>query len=280
MFERISWHEDRLLLDDLVFYLDQERSTPADSTPDGFFLHKPRRLLDQYVALWRQRPGTTHANMLELGIFDGGSVAFWFELLKPDKYVALDNTRRDDVVRLDEFIASRGLGDRIKTFYDTDQSDCEALRRIVDTEFDGPLDLIIDDASHWYTQTRASFETLFPLLRPGGLFIIEDWSWACWPNLPPGFARAGTELPRLIHQIVDVAGSMERFLVGDPGNPGRMNLQPLIASVTTYPDLVVVERGDAPVGDVSDFDLDKYATFRPTPAPVERWLAGIRRKMK
>ena len=44
------------------------------------------------------------------------------------------------------------------------------------TELGGRLiDLVIDDASHRLAETRSSFESLFPHVRPGGLFIIEDW---------------------------------------------------------------------------------------------------------
>jgi hypothetical protein len=50
-------------------------------------------------------------------------------------------------------------------------------------EFSAPLDLVIDDASHIYGPTKASFQALFPLLRPGGLYLIEDWAWAHWPRL-------------------------------------------------------------------------------------------------
>jgi hypothetical protein len=49
---------------------------------------------------------------------------------------------------------------------------------IVDQEFDGPLDLIIDDSSHLMPQSRESFCALFPKLRPGGAYIVEDWSFA------------------------------------------------------------------------------------------------------
>ncbi|MFP3608175.1 class I SAM-dependent methyltransferase, partial [Paraburkholderia sp. SIMBA_053] len=38
--------------------------------------------------------------------------------------------------------------------------------------------LVVDDASHFYEQTKTSFKTLFPLVRPGGLYIIEDWNWS------------------------------------------------------------------------------------------------------
>ena len=35
---------------------------------------------------------------------------------------------------------------------------------------------MIDDASHLLAESRSSFESLFPRLRPGGLYIIEDWN--------------------------------------------------------------------------------------------------------
>jgi hypothetical protein len=41
---------------------------------------------------------------------------------------------------------------------------------------------VVDDASHTYEETKASFEILFPLLQPGGIYLIEDWSWAHGPR--------------------------------------------------------------------------------------------------
>jgi hypothetical protein len=59
-----------------------------------------------------------------------------------------------------------------------DQSDRSVVPRIIDEEFGStPLDLVTDDASHLLDLTRASFEMLFPRLRPGGTYIIEDWNW-------------------------------------------------------------------------------------------------------
>ncbi|HEY7002119.1 MAG TPA: class I SAM-dependent methyltransferase [Candidatus Udaeobacter sp.] len=58
----------------------------------------------------------------------------------------------------------------------------DKLRRIVLDELAGELDLVVDDASHTYQETRASFELLFPLLNPGGIYVIEDWSWAHYPQ--------------------------------------------------------------------------------------------------
>ena len=62
--------------------------------------------------------------------------------------------------------------------FSTSQSDRKILEHIVRNELADELDLVVDDASHTYEQTKASFEILFPLLCPGGIYVIEDWSWA------------------------------------------------------------------------------------------------------
>ena len=50
--------------------------------------------------------------------------------------------------------------------------------RIFKQELDSQLDLVVDDASHLYEQTRTSLKFLFPLLSPGGTYLIEDWAWS------------------------------------------------------------------------------------------------------
>ncbi|MFG2062577.1 class I SAM-dependent methyltransferase [Micromonospora sp. NPDC048871] len=46
----------------------------------------------------------------------------------------------------------------------------------------GPLDIVIDDGSHLSADVILSFQTLFPLLRPGGLYVIEDLQTSYWPG--------------------------------------------------------------------------------------------------
>ena len=115
-------------------------------------------------------------NFVELGIAFGGSPALTALVAPPRKLVAVD-LKADRVEALDELIAERGLGERVRLHYGVDQADRERLSTILDDEFgDEPLGLVIDDASHRLEETSASFETLFPRLRPGGLFVIEDWN--------------------------------------------------------------------------------------------------------
>ena len=56
-----------------------------------------------------------------------------------------------------------------------DQGSAEDLRRVVATC--PQFDLIIDDGSHASYHQHVTLKTLFPHLRSGGLFVIEDLSW-------------------------------------------------------------------------------------------------------
>jgi hypothetical protein len=54
------------------------------------------------------------------------------------------------------------------------QEDPEVLQEIV-SKNEGPgFDIIIDDGGHTMKQQQDSFRVLWPLVRPGGLYFIED----------------------------------------------------------------------------------------------------------
>lgn len=263
MFSELIWAEDRVRLGDLVFKLENAGPDTGDRDIPCFRLHKPKRMFDQYERFWARRPEFRQRHVLELGIFKGGSIAFWCELWKPEKFVGIDFQKSQDEAYFTEWRSSRGLDGCVKTYWRTDQADAAVLRTIVRDDFGGHLDLVIDDASHLYHQTKKSFEILFPLLRPGGLYIIEDWSWGCWPGLPLDFDLPhGTELPRLVAELAEATGSIARALVG---SGPLATIRPLIAAMEVYADFVVLERG--PGEPPAEFSLDSYITRRPAPPP-------------
>jgi cephalosporin hydroxylase len=147
----------------------------VESTVDRFVLWKSRVVIDQYVELLRS---LRTRNIFELGIMKGGSTAFLAAVAQPQKLVAVD-IAENEVEALKQFVDQQNIAGRVKTYYGTDQEDCGLLKSILDDEFAGAqLDLVIDDASHRLDSTRASFNTLFPRLRPGGVYVVEDWPWA------------------------------------------------------------------------------------------------------
>lgn len=249
MFERLIWKHDRVLLDDLVFRLQHYKSDDWDLGDECFTFFKIKHLIDQYAQFWEMRKDFTPKNILELGMFDGGSVAFWFEYFEPQKHVGVDIQQRQDSPYFCEYIKSRELENRIKTFWNTDQGDANELRQIVEQEFSGPLDLVIDDASHMYDLTRKSFLTLFPLLRPGGLYVIEDWAWGHWKQFinPDHPWSKKTPLTQLVIELIETTGSTQ----------GNWTDKAVISSLTVYQGFVVVEKGKEQVSH-TDFELEDY----------------------
>ena len=75
----------------------------------------------------------------------------------------------------------KALASTVRVHYGVDQADRSTLHDRLTAEGIGTrqtIDLVVDDASHLVEPTRASFETIFPFLRPGGIYIVEDWAWA------------------------------------------------------------------------------------------------------
>lgn len=262
MLERLTWRDDRMLLDDLVFRLARANNADWELGEDCFHFYKTKPLIDQYAKYWLSNNEFDASRIVELGIWDGGSVAFWFEFFHPDKHVAIDILERNDSPYFQRYKATRGLEGTIRTFWGTDQADSEALRRIVHSEFSDELDLVIDDASHIYKPTKVSFETLFPLLRPGGLYIIEDWGWEYWescyaPSYPLATERG---LAKFLFELIGATASSTE----------------LISGLNVFQGFVVIERGGLHLSPRSEFQTERFISRRP---PLSRLHARVTSRM-
>ena len=122
MFERLNWLPDRALLGDLVFRLEPSQSDRWELGDDCFRFYKNRQLVEQYERFWSAtnfRP----RRMLEIGIWDGGSTAFWYEHLRPERLVAIDLQDREDSAYFRRYVKGKGLQSRVLTRWRTDQAD-------------------------------------------------------------------------------------------------------------------------------------------------------------
>jgi cephalosporin hydroxylase len=98
--------------------------------------------------------------------------------------------------------------DRIRTVQGS-QIDAVLLQRLSQEE--GPFDIVIDDGSHVGMHVLRSFEVLFPLLKDGGFYVIEDTQSAYWPELggsEPGAHEAQTSMG-LVRRIADAINYRE-----------------------------------------------------------------------
>lgn len=170
----VDWiSETNFVVDGLEFVGDL-KSYAERTTRERVVILKYSSLLRQYLDFLG---GHQINNLFELGIWQGGSPLFYGIATDAKKVVALDLAPNNPA--LHEIIADHGLGDKVKLHFETSQDNHAAVREIIDSEFgDEMLDLVIDDASHLYGPSRTSFEIIFPRLRQGGLYVIEDWQWA------------------------------------------------------------------------------------------------------
>ena len=107
-----------------------------------------------------------HVRMLEIGVadprFPGAGIKMWRDYFPDLFFVGYDinpEAKQFEEEKINVFIG--------------DQNNPEDLQRCIDT-YGGNFDIIMDDGSHYSEHILTSFKHLFPHLKPGGYYIIED----------------------------------------------------------------------------------------------------------
>lgn len=168
----ITWKSDtEFEIDGTKFIIDiRFGNQRAKSTDEAFTLVKTRRLINLYIGMARLKP----TDILEVGMYQGGSIVLFDKIYRPRRLVGIDLTK-EPIAPLDKLVKA---GSAIRPYYGTSQSDRPRLEEILKKEFPDGIDMIVDDASHLYEHSKATFEICFPFLKPGGHYFLEDWQWS------------------------------------------------------------------------------------------------------
>ena len=175
-------------------------------------VHKPRQLLDCYRDVLH---GRDIHSIAEIGYLHGGMVLFLADMIPAAKVVGMD---RAQVPAAALGIASKhNLTDRARYHGGIWQDDSKVVRDVLEQEFGTePLDLIVDDASHFYRESKSTFESCFGYLRPGGRYIIEDWGWAHWSGqkwqTEENYLSGTTPLSTLVFELTMLLASRPTIL--------------------------------------------------------------------
>lgn len=184
-----------------AFYLgdgvEQLREDPLFSY---FSSHRAGRVLDKWAhyfpvysrhfAPFRGRP----IKVLEIGIYRGGSLDMW-------RWYFGDQVT---LVGIDIDEDAKAATDPRHTVLIGDQTDADFLRRVAEEH--GPFDIVIDDGGHEMQQQIVTAETLFPLVREGGILLVEDTHTSYWDSYQGGRDRAGTFMEWAKKRMDDVNG--------------------------------------------------------------------------
>jgi len=123
---------------------------------------------------------------IDRSVTDAPSMRMWHEYFPNAKLYGVD---------ISDF--SELQTERFK-FVRADCGDAAQLQKVVDLGV--PFDVVIDDGSHAPFHQQRAFLSLFPTVRPGGLFIIEDIQWR-----PSTYSQTLPPVPRtdaLLNQFV------------------------------------------------------------------------------
>lgn len=237
----------RRMLDALGPDLAREVAMSADDTgpvdtPIGRIfegadkVHKLRHYLPIY-----QDALTRTERMLEIGVDRGGSLQMWRKHLPEATIVGLDinpdSARHDD--------PQRGIHVRIG-----DQTDVRFLGAVVDEL--GPFDTVLDDGGHTPKQMIGSFRYLFPRLRPGGVYIVEDVCanyWTIYRDQRESFIDFTKWLMDAMHAHYLEMKSVYQIMEGHPKRLKEVRV-PFVATIIdrieVFDSVVVIHRADKP----------------------------------
>lgn len=116
---------------------------------------EPHRYFRSYVAIAAELGPA--ARVCELGVASGGSLLMWQALFPSGEVTGVDR---------DENAAWPAGTRKVVAGHDD-----PALPGLLG----GPFDLIVDDGCHHGPVARRSFGLLWPLVAPGGFYVVEDW---------------------------------------------------------------------------------------------------------
>ena len=240
----LRWIDDQTLaVDDLTFTL---RTWGFESLVSGgrdFVLLKDRPFIEEYVRLFS---GESVARVLEFGVYHGGNILLMHKGFGASRVVGIDLRPRETA--LTDYLAQARLTESVVPHFYTSQADRAAVTKIIEEDFSGQeIDVVIDDASHLFSLTREAFNIAFPYLKPGGLYVIEDWGWAHWRDAPwqTDLWFDQPALSNLVFELIMACTSSREIISG----------------VEVSPYLVAVRKGKATL-DRTGFDLSSLYVAR------------------
>jgi hypothetical protein len=190
--------------------------------------HDYARIYEAHLAPRRHEP----LLILELGVLRGQSLRMWRDYFPKAQVFGVD---------IDPRCASLDLGPRIRV-YTGNQTDGQFLAKVANEA--GGFDLLVDDASHRSRDQIASIEILWPFLRRGGLYAMEDTSCAFWPE----FAGNCSLMIWLTDRVGDVHlhgkrrhGNARRFETVAKHNP-LSDWEQSLYSIHAYNSLIFFQR--------------------------------------
>lgn len=156
-------------LDQLMIDNGSDKATEHTRThakPHGYSV-----VMEQYFEPLRDKP----IKFLEVGVGGGESIRAWIQYFRTAQIFGIDFVKDTNIFN------SPGKPYSNYTFSHGDQTD-RTMWACFRANCGSDWDVILDDGGHFADQMIISFEEMWPHVKSGGLYIIEDLGVACTPG--------------------------------------------------------------------------------------------------
>ena len=187
--------------------------------------HGYDKSFDMFLSGMYDRRGS----ILEIGIDSGKSLNMWLELFPNAHIYGMD--------------INQGYSGERYSVIRGDQSSQTDLNNVYSTIRENNVFFINDDGSHIPEHQLLTFNTLFPTLCEGGVYIIEDIETSYWKKegLYGYQTRYGYKHPDSIVEIFkEVADSINREFAGT--RPNRVHHHNMIGSMTFAKNCIIITK--------------------------------------
>ena len=175
----------------------------------------------------------SHGSIVEIGLGTGQSLPMWQNLFKHAHIYGVDKEYENS-------------GNDRYTIYKGDQSSVNDLNDLRKSLTDKNVFFINDDGSHIPEHQLLTFNTLFPILKEGGIYIIEDIETSYWTKgeCYNYKTRYGYKHPDSIVEIFkDASDIMNREFIVDKTNLSNKILHhDYIESVTFARNCIIIKK--------------------------------------
>ena len=103
----------------------------------------------------------SNVRVLEIGVHAGGSLRTWEDYFPNATIIAADNNP----------VTLQQASPR-STIVLADQSNIADMTALALAH--GPFDLVIEDGSHFWDHQITTWQTIYPFVKPGGYYVMED----------------------------------------------------------------------------------------------------------
>lgn len=157
----------------------------ADNLKQYFTRNKKRQIykwvhyFDVYDQFFKRYVGQP-VTIVEFGVMHGGSLQMWKHYFGPHARV----------IGVDFNARCKEFEEKQIEIFIGDQEDRKFLRKL--RKEIGPIDIVVDDGGHTMNQQKTTFEEMWPAIKDGGVYVVEDVHTSYWRLYNGGYKKQNT----------------------------------------------------------------------------------------